>query len=150
MKLSQALKLKKRMIGEINTIKNQIAKNNSHLSVNKPSYDAADLYIKWQEKLNKYIELKTLIIIANNPIQQLIFKLAEIKSTISFLNDLSIETGVRNNYFNAAASNSMVEYKSEIDDIMRDSLVKDLEKEIEHIQDQLDRFNYETEINFTE
>ena len=145
LKLSQGLKLKKRMIGEINTLKNQISKNNSYLSVNKPSYDVNDLYQKWQNKLNKYIELKAMIIVANNPIQQLIFKLAELKAMISFYNSLPINKGKQTSY-----GGEMVEWDSQFDDVKRDSLISTCEKEIESIQDNLDRFNYETEINFTE
>jgi len=145
MKLYKALKLKKKLVGEIAKFKEQIEKNNSYLvgSINSEKYDTHSNYELLQLKINELINLKLAINTANQKIQLKIYELSELKALISFWNDVScIEGSVSSDY-----STSIKEYKVHYDDTKRNHLIEQYQDKVDKIQEEIDTYNYTTDIS---
>ena len=71
MKLHKALKLRKKLVGDIARLKIQIQTKNSYSegSLNAEKYNVNTLYLELQEKINQLIGLKYAINEANREIQ---------------------------------------------------------------------------------
>ncbi|MCK9430025.1 MAG: hypothetical protein M0R17_08480 [Candidatus Omnitrophica bacterium] len=147
MKLYKALKLKKKLTGEIAFLEQQISSKNSF------QVDQVELPMKFNvEKLNEelmtkvyeLIQLKLKINVANNTIQEKIFWLSEYKSLISFWkNNVSGTSGmVQSGYSNPC----LIKYDVQFDETKRNELIDFYQNKLDEIQEEIDTFNYNTEI----
>lgn len=144
MNIKQALKRKNKLVKEINDTFRIVMAYNSVSEGNERPYSAKESLELWNKLNNELIELKTAIHRANAPVYDKIFKLGELKNQIKHLNSIDCTTGVppRNRY----DSVDLPARVAEISIIERDNLVKNLEKEIDEIQDFLDEWNFKTTI----
>ncbi len=143
MNLSKALNEKNRLARKIREIQNKIETHNSYIKGSTPVYEIKKLLHDLDVSIKELTELKTKIHNANQPVQNKIFKLAELKSFATFLRRLKIKEGkVLEERWNA----EVTEWESEMGTIQRDQLLEDTEKEIDTIQAELDKFNFETTI----
>jgi len=144
MKLFKALKLKKKLIGEITKLKEQIKEKNSYIvgSLNSEKFDVNELYSELQIKLDGLVSLKFAINEANREIQSKIFVLSEQKALLSFWNEVSVVEGMQQ----LGYSDTIREYKVQVDEQKRNEMVKEFQKKIDALQEELDIFNYNTEI----
>lgn len=144
MTIAQALKEKNRLLKVINALKQKIHQHNSVLKGNQPTYDTQELY---QELLNiteKFIELKTNITKANQPISEKIYRINELRSLASFLKYLNTKDGKS---LNSGYNNSIVlEWEANIKANQADVLVDGIENEIDQIQNEVDSFNFQTSL----
>ena len=92
MKLHKALKLRKKLVGDIARLKIQIQTKNSYSegSLNAEKYNVNALYLQLQEKINQLIGLKYAINEANREIQANIYTISEYKALIAFWNEVSV------------------------------------------------------------
>ena len=97
------------------------------------------------QKSNELVELKTKIHKANTPVYDKIFRLSELKSTISRLKSLDCTEGVSADYYSRNRENPPVK-TAEVTVVERDEMVKFMEGQIEDLQDILDNHNQNTEI----
>jgi hypothetical protein len=142
MTIKQALKEKNRLAKEIHDLYAKAQQFNSIERGNTRKYEIAGLLDQARKLTNKLVELKTQIHLANAPVYHLIFALSELKNSVKELKMISTEEGkVTGRY---AQTESFKEV--EIDEVAKDRLVKELEVEIDGIQDQLDTHNAITEI----
>ncbi|PID95491.1 MAG: hypothetical protein CSA94_01335, partial [Bacteroidetes bacterium] len=88
MKLSKALSEKNRLARKTRELQNKIKEHNSYIKGNTPIYRTQELLGELQETIEELVELKTKIHKANQPVQDKIFKLAELKSFATFLRNL--------------------------------------------------------------
>ncbi|MFA5366608.1 MAG: hypothetical protein WC333_01885 [Dehalococcoidia bacterium] len=149
MKLYKALKLKKSLVGEIAKLKQQIAGKNSYMvgSKNAESTDVLGLFEDLQAKIDKLVGLKFTINEANKEIQSKIYVIGEYKALIAFLNGLDVTEGSKAFGY----SDTVVrEYKVHMDETKRDDLVHDFQKRIDAIQEEIDVYNYTTDIPWDE
>ncbi|MBN8678199.1 MAG: hypothetical protein J0M29_08235 [Chitinophagales bacterium] len=143
MKLSKALSDKNRLARKIKELQQKIEANNSYIKGNTPAYKVADLLGELETAINELTALKTNIQKANQPVQDKIFRLAELKSFAAFLRRLKIKEGkILEERWNAEVR----EWESGMGTVDRDKLLEKTEKEIETIQVELDKFNFETEV----
>ncbi len=143
MNLSKALNEKNRLARKIREIQNKIETYNSYIKGSNPVYDIEKLLGELDTSIKELVELKTKIQDANQPVQKKIFRLAELKSFAAFLRKLNIKEGkILEERWNA----EVTEWKSELGIIHRDELLENTEKEIDLIQAELDKFNFETKI----
>jgi len=137
--VARALKEKNRVAGKLAKLRDIIAEENSlekkiprNIDV-KASLEEAKVY---QDRL---IAIKTAIAKANQAIVEKIIALDEIKSEISFFNNLNVKEGVfeENNY----GSRIVREFEAVIrqSDVL--AKVEALQKEADALQDELDEFN---------
>lgn len=145
MKLQKALKVKKTLIGEITKLKQQIKSKNSYLigSVNAENYDLKVLYEKLYNKINELVSLKYVINEANREIQSQIYILGEYKALISFWSEVSVEEGTKVIGFSETSTR---EYRVHFNENERDVMIAELQKKVDAIQEQIDTYNYTTDI----
>jgi hypothetical protein len=139
--LSRALKLKNRLVHRLAELDQLLVTYNS-LPEGQEEYDVRQLYRERLELAMHLVELKSAISLANQPVQKIIFELAECKSLIATLRNINTRHGtVVEGY-----SGTKVTYVAQFRKTDIDREVRRVEKEIDRLQDELDRFNYDTTV----
>lgn len=145
MNIRQALKEKNKLVKEIQDLYVRISQYNSvEVGAHRP-YSPKQLMEIVNVKSNYLVDLKTKIHIANAPVYDKIFRLSELKSTITRIKNLDCTEGVSNDYYSRNRENPLVK-TAEISIVERDEMVRFMEEQIETIQDILDTHNQNTEI----
>lgn len=134
--LAKALKLKNRLAGRLAKTTSTISLYNSVLEGHK-EVNVLDLDKQRAELSESLVDLKTAIYEANKGIYRFINQMSEKKSEIDFLNSLQTRNGVEPGY------GENTHYVAAIKKVDVDKRVKLLEKEIDDLQDQIDRYNAE-------
>jgi len=144
MKLYKALKLRKNLVGEITKLKQQIKDKNSYLegSKNGEKFSVDKAYEELLDKVQELTSLKFVINEANREIQARIYLLGEYKALISFLNEMPVVEGAQV----AGYSDKVQTYMVQIDEEQRNELVKKFQVRVDAIQEELDEYNFNTEI----
>jgi hypothetical protein len=145
MNIKQALKKKNQLVKEILDLHHRVATYNSVEVGNVRPYSAKESMELLNQKSDELVELKTKIHTANAPIYKYIFRLSELKSTIARIKNLDCNEGVVNDYYSSKRETPTIK-SSEISIVERDNMVKDMETDIESIQDFLDNHNQIIEI----
>lgn len=148
MKLYKALKLRKNLIGEITKLKQQIKDKNSYLegSKNGEKFKVDEVYEKLLLKIQELTGLKFVINDANREIQAKIYLLGEYKALITFWNEVSVVEGTQVIGYGDKVQNYVVQ----VDENERDKLVKEFQIRVDAIQEELDDYNFNTEIPWGE
>jgi len=150
--LSRVLKIKNKLAGEVKDLKNKImSKNvilvgkNTNLEITTNKYNVHKMYEELKNKKSKLVNLKIIINDANREIIHNIFTISELKDTLKFISSLDIKEGVlsRSSYIDTDPQ----EYFSQIDDNERDKIKKELENQIDLIQEEIDQYNHNTIID---
>lgn len=145
MTISKALKRKNVLVKEISTLVERISSYNSYLSGTTPTYNAVELLGELKAKTNELIKLKSDLNKANQPIQESIYKISELKSFISRIKNINTTAGKQiSGRFSATTGE--VEYFAQISTLQLDALVKASEVEVDELQEKIDTFNYTTTI----
>jgi hypothetical protein len=149
MRLHKALKLRKKLVGEITHLKQQIQSKNSYLvgSLNAQKYNVPKLYDELLEKIDQLTGLKFAINEANREIQAQIYTLAEYKALIAFWNGVPTSEGTQVHGYSDAKT---LEYNAQVDEETRNKYVKAFQARVDAIQEEIDVYNYTTEIPWDE
>jgi hypothetical protein len=139
--LARALKLKNRMIHRLGQLDAILTTNNSTVE-GSADYDVRRVYKARLIAAADLVALKVAITRANEPVQSLIFELAECKTLIALLNRLSTKHGVSFEGYSGARVNYVAQMRKP--DVDRE--VVRVEREIDRIQTELDGYNYRTTI----
>lgn len=143
MKLTRALSEKNKLARSIKEIQNRISSHNSYIAGNSPIYNIQDQLKNLNQSIDAIVAVKAQIAQANLKVIESVYRLSELKSLASFLKKLKIKEGkVKEEMYNAEVN----EWNSELSNVDRDKLVEDLENQIEILQMEMDRYNFETEI----
>jgi hypothetical protein len=150
MKLHKALKLRKKLVGEITELKAQIQVKNSYLvgSLNAEKYNVPKLYEELLEKIDQLCGLKFVINEANHEIQSKIYVLAEYKALIAFWNGVPTAEGTQEG--SGFRADTTREYKVQVDEEHRNKYVRDFQTIVDSLQEEVDMFNYTTDIPWDE
>lgn len=141
MNIAKALKVKNRVVQKINRLQLEIQLNNSLRSDAKRKIKVEESMLKLEETTKKLLKLKIATFIASAPMRENILKLGELKSRIVFLGGISTAEGKVSNY-----GDDEVEYSVTYDNIYIKKETERCEEEIDSLQDELDAFNHNTEI----
>jgi len=144
MNIKKALKTKNKLVKIANEHYQKVSQYNSMEEGASRPYSAKEMLNNWIEATNELVDLKTKIHMANAPVYGKIFRLAELKSMVSKLNSVNCEEGKSSR--GRWNSDDGLIMTAEISIIERDTMVKNLESEIERLQDELDAHNATTEI----
>lgn len=142
MKLSKALKEKKRLAAEIAHLKNLINSKNSYIEGSTIKFDNWKMYEDLNKKIQELVNLKIVINEANRDIQPIIYKLGEYKAMISFLSFLNVQEGIVPDTYNGGE----ITYKVQIDEIDKENFLKEFQEKADALQDEIDTYNYTTEV----
>ena len=142
MTVKQALKVKNRLVKEINEKFEILKKYNSIDQDNTRRYSMINILSEIGSLTEELVVLKAKIHKANLPVYDKIFKLSELKSHITLIQNIPTEEGKT-----VQSYGSVVTYKnSELSVIDVETVVKRLQTEIDKLQDELDIHNLTTEI----
>ena len=94
MNVKKSLKEKNRLVKEIQELYARLSQYNSVEVGNVRPYSPKEMLEQVNQKSNELVELKTKIHNANTPVYDKIFRLSELKSTISRLKSLDCTEGV--------------------------------------------------------
>jgi len=149
MKLQKALKLRKKLVGDIARLKTQIHGKNSFTegSLNADIYSVPKLYEELQKKINDLIGLKYAINEANREIQANIYTISEYKALIAFWNDVSVKEGKQIIGYSDVTT---MEYLVQIDEATRNQMIAEFQVKVDALQEEIDTFNYTTDIPWGE
>jgi hypothetical protein len=144
MNIKQALKEKNKLVKSIGENTKLMQDYNSiELGNNRP-YSTNELRNQIMKDRAELSQLKAKIHIANTPVLEDIFYMAELKSMVQSLKKMDCTEGKSNK--DRYRMESELVLTSEISLLERNETIKDIEAIIEDIQDKLDVFNSNTEI----
>jgi hypothetical protein len=136
MNLTKALKHKKKLVKQIDEMFIRFSKFNS-VEKGSVGYDPEQAYNQWVELTNKLVDLKTKIHIANAGIANKIFTLGELKNMAAKIRNVSTQEGtVKDRY-----SDVIIEYTVHMNLFVKDARVKELEEQIETLQEEIEAYN---------
>ena len=142
MNVKQALKAKTKITTRINELYSLAKSYNSFEEGNPRRYSVVGLLNEAEELTKELVDLKARIHTANQPVYGKIFLMAELKGRVKNLKAISCEEGkVTERYGSTVAVKEV-----EMDIVQRDAMVKQLEAQIEQLQDELDVHNATTTI----
>jgi hypothetical protein len=142
MNVSQALKQKNKLTVELKKQYQIAQKFNSQEEGNIRRYSVQDALDKAAELTIELTDLKTKIHLANAPVYDKIFRMAELKGRIKELRKIPTEEGKAESRYSSVVSVKEVE----INITQLDEMVQTLEARIEEIQAELDVHNATTQI----
>jgi len=142
MNVSQALKQKNKLIVEIKKQYQIAQKFNSQEEGNVRRYSVQNALDKAAELTMELTDLKTKIHLANAPVYDKIFRMAELKNRIKELRKIPTDEGKVEARYSSVVSVKEVE----INIAQLDEMVQFLEARIEGIQAELDVHNATTQI----
>lgn len=143
MTVKEALKEKNLVIKKINENLEKIYAYNSIDVENKRPYSTDLLLTNVKELTTSLIELKTKIHIANTPVYHKIFEMSELKNLAKRISNIDCSEGKVVDRYTRTEPTVKV---AEITVVDRDTIVKDLEEQIDRIQGELDYHNATTQI----
>lgn len=142
MNIKQALKHKNKLVKKIGDAFQKVYTYNTVTDGQNRPYDVNDALMEYFKLSSELVDLKEKIHIANQPIYGKIFLMSELKSQAQKLAALSCEEGKSKNRYSDES-----EYRTSVINIVsRDSMIKNIEEQIEMIQDELDAHNATTQI----
>jgi hypothetical protein len=144
MNIKQALKEKNKLVKRIGENTKLMQDFNSIEVGNQRPYSTTELKNQLIKDRSELANLKAKIHLANTPVLEEIFYMAELKSMIQSLKKMDCTEGKSNR--DRYRMESELVLTSEMSLVERNETISELEKMIEDIQDRLDVFNSNTEI----
>jgi len=138
--IAKALKEKNKIKNEIANLQKKLNSHNSILKGNKRPVDLQAVESELIEKIDLLVSLKNAITKANQPVQERIYKLAELRGLISFYRNLPVTEGLHRSSY----GNEPFAYEVFFNEAVIDERVKKLDSEAEKLQDELEVFNHKT------
>ena len=142
MNLAKALKVKNKKLAEYSKTLQKVLAYNSYDVTSKKDYNAKTLLQSAEVQLQQYVDFKTAIHKASEPIIHKIFMIGELKSYLNRIQSLSTTEGVYKDRYSSEGST----FAADITQLEKDAKIEELETAIESLQDELDYFNATTEI----
>jgi hypothetical protein len=144
MNIKQALKEKNKLVKRIGENTKLMQDFNSIEVGNQRPYSTTELKNQLIKDRSELANLKAKIHLANTPVLEEIFYMAELKSMIQSLKKMDCTEGKSNR--DRYRMESELVLTSEMSLVQRNETISELEKMIEDIQDRLDVFNSNTVI----
>lgn len=147
--LAKALKMKNRLVKEIQMTSNLVSKYNSVMDGQERPIDISETFRKREKLVDSLVSLKTAITFANAPIQTTIYLMSELKNDLIFLNNINTNSGISivEDWTGSKKENKTT---SILDFNSVKELAKEVENNIDHNQDILDKHNHTVEIEISD
>jgi len=146
MNLSQALKQKNRLAGELVRQQQIFQRENARRNDNVSNVNREDVWQKILALSNELGDLKGKITTANIGIYPLLERMAEYKALISFVQTLTKTEGEEVSFVGHNQEKLIYTWNSTINQERCDGLVASLQVKINDCQDIIDSYNHKTEI----
>jgi dynactin complex subunit len=153
--IAKALNLKNRLVGEKERLFRTVSASNSRLETQKVNYEAKVELEKYEKIVEALVAVKSAIATANAPVYGKIYRIAELKSKAAQLrqintNEQDHEETKYNRQTGEEETVKTVKRVVYLKDTDIDAKVRDIEKEIEKLHDELTAFNHTTQIEVPE
>lgn len=142
-RIRKALQIKNRIAGEIAQLQKLIQTNNSHQEF-ACKFDINKLLLDRATAVKKLIAVKTALAVANVAIYEKIALMAELKAEVALYRSLNTTEGETEHGYGERAKT--IKIIATINAIQVEERVKQLNLEIEKLQDEIDYFNSTTEV----
>jgi len=136
--LAKALNLKNRQSQQIAKLHAIVTAHNSRLVGSAVPHDVRAVYDQIGIESERLVAIKTAISLANAPIQDAIYRMAELKGQIAMLRRLTTTSG---RYMPPFGMQEPQEYEATLDAAEVEREIQRLENEIDDLQDRLDQHN---------
>ncbi len=146
MNLAQALKLKNRLAGELVRKQQILERENARRNDSVSKVDRESVWNEIVELSDKLGELKGRITRANVAIYPSLERMAELKSRITFLNNLPKREGEDVSFVGRDNEKLIYNWDSFINQERADNEVAKLQEEINALQDKVDVYNATTQL----
>ncbi len=148
MNINKGLKNKNKFTKELSVKLALLPSHNVFDVVNKDKleYNTADIVKEIDTTITKLVDTKAGIAKANGPIWGKIFRIAELKGLIVSLKMIPVKTETETIRGYGVQQTEKIEWDSTLKHTDIDQLIKKYETEIETLQDEIDKFNFTTEI----
>lgn len=146
MKLSQALKLKNRLAGELVRQQQILQRENARRSDSKSNVDREAV---WKEVLRLSDELGALkgrITQANIGVYPMLERMAELKSRIAYVQSLPKREDEEVQFIGRDQEKLTYQWNSFITQEKSDAMVQEIQEQINDLQDKVDAYNATTEV----
>lgn len=140
--LAKALKLKKRLAGRIDEVKNNIRTYNSIQDGQTRPYDIHKLNEEYVQLAQFMVALKMALYKGNLGIQEKLFVLGEYKGAIEHFKAIPTRQGTVKSEYN----DTEITYTSVLDKLWVDGKVKEYERLVDATQDDIDIYNNSTKV----
>ena len=144
MKLTKALKLKNRLVGEINQLQQVLQRENSRRNDNPSKVNCQEVYNQLASKRNELINLKSAIcrvnagnIVKDGGIYGKIAMMTEMKSYINFLNTLPKREGEELTLIGSNREKLSYQWTAFINQEKADQYIQVTQAEINTLQDEV-------------
>lgn len=142
MTIAQALKEKNKRLNQINKLWDRLSTNNSIPEGNEREFNPEELLKQLNNETHAFIELKTKIHLACEPVREKIFRLSELKNFVKRMRRVDTNQGLVVNRY----ENSSIRYTAALTSAAIDAHIEKIENELESIQEELDQFNHTTHL----
>ncbi|MEN9332949.1 MAG: hypothetical protein RLY35_129 [Bacteroidota bacterium] len=140
MNLRKALKEKNKVAGNLNHLFHRMRENNITEDGQSRPYNSKEVLREINQEIDQLVELKVKLQLANTPILNDIYRVAELKVLIRQLRYMECNDSRK-------ISSGIITYHiATIKADERDQLIKSLEEEIEAIHERIDAFNFRTSL----
>lgn len=145
--IAKALKRKNKLSGEIKQLQLLIHQENRINDSKIRNINILEEEIELNKKITELISIKSAITRANKDIVSKIYSLSEFKSLIKFYQQLPVEKGFESE---TVGYNNIEKVKYTVIIDKREVLLKtkELQNKIDMLQEELDRFNFTTNISY--
>jgi len=145
--LAQALKIKNRQVKKVNELKRRIQSQNRHAEEVQAAYEVEKVWAQLQRESEKLVLIKSAISAANAKIQPDIYRIAELRGLVGFLQSLDKSEGPTMQMMAMFATNEAPVMKVEIGEAAAAKHIEKLEKRIDDLQDKIDDFNAKARVD---
>lgn len=150
MNISKALKVKNRLVGELNRLQDIFKRENSKRNDNVSQVDAEKAYQDVLDAFNKVVALKGAINKATAGISDSLAEIAEYKQYLNFIQSVPVREGpeiVQGSYGKEPVTYTWTTFINRAD---IDEKVEHYQKKINDLQDSIDEYNAKTKVDFDE
>ena len=142
MNIRQALKQKSKLLTEIKELYKLVQTSNSLPAETPKRFNVSKLLDDISALTLELVELKSKIHKANQPVYEKIFLMAELKGKVKQLRGVSTEEGIVSSRYGSTQETKVAQVNAAD---MR-TMIKNIEKQIETLQEELDVHNSVTQI----
>lgn len=151
MKLSNALKTKKRIAGELNRLQQILVRENARRNDSTSTVDRVDLLGKIEAASTSLVKLKSAIARANVGIYAVLAEMEEAKARITFLKSIPVREGeelsqISWDSVSGAVSKAAYRWESFLNQEALDDACVKVQLKIEECQDKVDHYNAVTDV----
>lgn len=150
MNISKALKVKNRLVGEVNRLQEILRRENSRRNDNPSTVNVETISGELLDARQKLVLLKGAINQASSPVSAKLANLAESKNAINFYNSLPTREGEELTLIGSNREKLAYQWTAYLNKQGIDDLVQAIQDDINATQDEIDTFNAQTQVDFAE